>query len=398
MVFAHSAAGKNMVKGIQECRDNALNFLQKNDFDVRKTLSRGFVNVSLLLTHKCNLSCPYCYQAKSFKAEDGVMSRETADKAFKFIYSEFGDIEVTVSLFGGEPFLNFELIKYLVEKYQQVRFVVTTNGRILAEDEVVRDWVSKQANLTVSFSFNALKPLYNGTLLDRAKVIFDLLKLTRGEVHYVIDTPFDPDILKNIRFMLECNVPQIRVNLPKETKIIEDHKEEYISLFKKIADLIYKGDSRPPKFGWDNAFQSNACRQVKGKALRSTASSYCGAGFNYLAINSKGEIFPCDYFAAFPEFIIGNIETGFKNERRVFQDLEDWYKKIYSHCQDCPLGDIRLCPNPMCYAENYKVNKNILMPTKNACVLREIEYAIYTYVSEIGTEPREDIDASRFVI
>jgi hypothetical protein len=52
----------------------------------------------------------------------------------------------------------------------------------------------------------------------------------------------------------------------------------------------------------------------------------------------------------------------------------------------------------MCYAENYKVNKNILKPTKNACVLREIEFAIYTYVSKIGLEPGEKIDAQSIVI
>jgi uncharacterized protein len=387
-----------MVRGIQECRDNAFNFLKKNDFDIEKTLSRGFINASLLLTHNCNLNCPYCYQSKDFKTDDKVMTKETADLSFKFIYSKFGDTEITVSLFGGEPFLNFELLKYLVEKYQQVRFVVTTNGKILIEDEKIREWAAKQANLIISFSFHALRPVYNGTLLNRSKVIFEMLKLTRGEVHYVVDDPFDERILENIQYMLNCGVPQIRVNLPKEQKVIEDYKLEYIELFKKIADLIYKGKSRPPKFGWDTAFRSNACRKFKGEDLLSTSSSYCGAGFNYIAIDSDGYIYPCDYFAAFPEFKIGHIEVGFFNVRRVFQYLEDWYKQIYSYCEDCPLGDIRLCPNPMCYAENYKVNRNILKPTKNACVLREIEYAVYTYVSEIGTEPKENIDASRFVI
>jgi len=387
-----------MAKGIQECRDNAFNFLKSNDFDIRKTLSRGFLNVSLLLTHKCNLDCPYCYQAESFKSEDGVMSRETADKALRFAFSECSDAEITVSLFGGEPFLNFDLLKYLVENYPQIRFVVTTNGKILTEDAQIREWAAAQANLIISFSFSALRPVYNGTLLSKSKALLEMLKLTWGEVHYVIDTPFDPEIMNNIKFMLDCGVPQIRVTLPKEQKIIEDYKDEYISLFKRIADMIYKGNARPPKFGWDVAFRSNACRKHKGKELLSTSSSYCGAGFNYLAIDHTGDIYPCDYFAAFPEFKIGNVDSGFYNERRVFQHLEDWYKQIYSYCNDCPLGDIRLCPNPMCYAENHKVNQNILKPTKNACVLREIEYAIYSYVSEIGVEPKESIDVSRIVI
>ena len=386
-----------MAKGIQECRDNALEFLKRNNYDIGKTLSRGFISAALLLTHKCNLSCPYCYQADSFKSTDSVMTKETADKAIKFIYTNFGDIEITISLFGGEPFLNFEVIKYLVEKYPQIRFVATTNGKVISESSEIRNWIRNHTNLILSFSFNALKPIYNGSLLMMCEPIFDLLKLNHGEVHYVLDTPFDTNILKNIQFMLDCGIPQLRVNLPKEQDTLVKYKEEYTALSKQIADLVYKGNY-VTKFGWDAAFRSNACRQNKGIDLLSTSSSYCGAGFNYIAIDDKGDIYPCDYFAEFPEFKIGDIENGFSSDRRVFKDVENWHNEIYGYCEDCPLGDIRLCPNPMCYAENYKVNKNILKPTKNACVLREIEYATYKYVSEIATETREKINEATITI
>jgi uncharacterized protein len=201
-----------------------------------------------------------------------------------------------------------------------------------------------------------------------------------------VGDPDDPTVLSDIEFLLDTQIPQLRVNLPKEHPIIEQRKDDYISLFKRIADLVYMSGKKPLKFGWDNAMRSNAHKKAIGEPLLATSSSYCGAGFNYLAVDNKGDIYPCDYFADYPEFRIGNVETGFSDEARVFKDVKDWHTQIYSFCGDCKLGDIRLCPNPMCYAENFRINGNILKPTHNACTLREIEFEIYTYVSHLNTK------------
>ena len=147
-----------MAIGIKECREHVFEMLEKNNFDFNKALNNGYISANLLLTHSCNLSCSYCYQSKEFKSSNMQMTTEIADKAVAFVHANHPNIkDKTVSLFGGEPYTRFELIKYLVEKYPQVNFSVTTNGSLLISNPEYLDWTMRQENLFVSLSINGLK-------------------------------------------------------------------------------------------------------------------------------------------------------------------------------------------------------------------------------------------------
>ena len=159
-------------------------------------------------------------------------------------------------------------------------------------------------------------------------------------------------------------------------------QEEFIDLNKKICDLIYLGDKRPVKFGWDACYVSNAYNKVMGKPLVKKFSSYCGAGWSYIAIDCNGDIYPCDYFVQFPEWKIGDIFSGYKPGRRVFENCE-WEKNIFKDCEDCQFGDVRLCTNAMCYAENYKIYHDMFKPSPVTCAMKKIEFETWSYIATL---------------
>lgn len=381
------------------CRTAVYKRLKNNNFNIEKVLNAGFLNFSLLLLQSCNLSCPYCYQPSVFKNDNMLMTRDIADKTFKFIYSTFQDIDIICSLFGGEPFLNYDVLKYVVDKYAMCKFMVTTNGLELMNDPVKRSWaLTKKNNLIFSFSINALKFVYGEDYVQQTTPVLDIVKHNGGDVHYVLDDPKDIKILDNIRFLIDFGIQNIRISLPKEAQILETNAEDYIEVYKRIADLIYIENTKPIKTTLDAVFISNIYKTNRGLPITDCSSSFCGAGFHYIAINHKGDIYPCDYFASYPEFKIGNIENGFDSPDRIFANYPEWYSSIFEYCGNCPLGDIRLCPNAMCYAENYKSNKNIFKPTENACKLRYIELQIYNYISKMDVPVRSGIDKQTVVV
>jgi radical SAM protein with 4Fe4S-binding SPASM domain len=104
-----------------------------------------------------------------------------------------------------------------------------------------------------------------------------------------------------------------------------------------------------------------------------------------MAVNHLGELYPCDYFSSFPEFKIGDIYNGFNETNIFFTKMKDWIDDLYTDCQNCFVckdKDIRLCPQPMCLAENYVGTGNPLKPTKSHCWTTKITYEMYDYIAK----------------
>jgi radical SAM protein with 4Fe4S-binding SPASM domain len=101
-----------------------------------------------------------------------------------------------------------------------------------------------------------------------------------------------------------------------------------------------------------------------------------------LAIDINGDIYPCDYFMQFPEKKLGDIFTGYKPGRKVFEGC-DWPHDIFKHCTNCQFGDVQLCTNAMCYAENYKLYGDMLKPSELTCALKRLEFETYTYIATL---------------
>lgn len=338
-------------------------------------LHRDFVNVNLILSQGCNLSCSYCYQPEGFR-KDTMMSTKVLDDTIVFMSKKIKDQKLLFVLFGGEPLLNFEAVKYAVEKYSMHRFMLVTNGLILLENPEIREWCFKHKNnLVVSFSMGSLKTRYGDKLAETVQPILDLVKHTKGDVHYVVET-IDESTLKDVEYLCKTGIRNLRFNAPKQSKYAMEHKDEYIKLFQKIVDIVYSYKHVTSTL--DTAFRSNIARKRQGLPTV-PLGLFCGSGFHYLAVDWEGNIFPCDYFIVYPEFKIGTIYTDIDKDR-IFKDIPNWNTELTKYCTDCPLGNKELCTNALCLGENYRFNHNLFKPTPEVCNLRAIESATYTYI------------------
>ncbi len=375
----------------EQCKTIIKQYLDEGKFDINNIFKnpRDSTSIYFLMSQDCNGKCPYCYQPKEFRQKI-TLSQKIIDDSMDFVLSNFQEDKIQFSLFGGEPLLNFEIIKYVVDKYPMLKFLITTNGILIREDKKIANWFKSHINnVTVSISINAQKYIYGKKdFLKYIKLCLDTVKENGGDIHYVVHDPDEPDIYEEIMYMFDYDIPLIRVSAARHWGVVADKqkRESFIRLFKKIVDYVYF--SGKPKFGrtpWDAAFRNNIYKYHKQKKLKSLPPTFCGCGYLYLAINHKGEIYPCDFFANFPEFKIGDIYKGFNNTSIFFRKMKDWVEDLYEDCKDCSVcenKDIRLCPRAMCLAENYITTGNPLKPAPNHCLANKIEYEVLDYISK----------------
>jgi radical SAM protein with 4Fe4S-binding SPASM domain len=283
------------------------------------------------------------------------------------------------------------MVQYLCDTYCMYRYVVTTNGLVLLNDPGIREWVLRHKyHLNLSVSISALRGVLGEGYLDKAGAVLDLVKTNGGDVHYVVDDPERPGIYEEIIRLYEYGVPVVRLSSARHWDLVRDKNKQFKDLFRRVADYVYF--SGEPKFGrsqWDIALKNNIYRKLKGIALKDVPPTFCGCGYLYLAVNNRGEIYPCDFFANYPEFKIGDVWSGFNDTAFFFKKMGDWIDELYEHCRDCEVcfdGDIRCCPRAMCLAENYTVTGNPLKPAANHCWANRIETATYEYIAKKAIE------------
>ena len=380
-----------------QCRDIIKRYKGEGMFDI-DSITNGrqeYTTVYFLMTQDCNLSCPYCYQPKEFRQKNSNIPQDVIDKTMSWVSKTFDERKVKFSIFGGEPFMNIPMVKYLCETYCMYRYVVTTNGLILLNDSELRDWVIKHKyHLNLSVSISALKKVLGKSYLQKAKPVLDLVKANGGDVHYVVDDPECPMVYEEIVWLYEYGVPVVRVSSARHWDMVKNKNEQFKVLFKRIADYVYfTGEPKFNRSQWDIAFKNNIYRKLKGIDLKDVPPTFCGCGYLYVAVNNKGEIFPCDFFANFPEFKIGDVNSGFNDTAYFFKKMGDWIDDLYEHCRGCEMcidGDIRCCPRAMCLAENYTVTGNPLKPAPNHCWANRIEASTHEYIARKAIETGMD--------
>ena len=375
------------------CREVIKGYKENGKFDVDAVTANkpDYTTIYFLMTQDCNLHCPYCYQPREFRQKDSGISREIIDCAMGFVVRTFDEAKVKFSIFGGEPFVNFDMVRYLVDTYPMFPYVVTTNGLVLVESAEAREWVkSRKGTLRVSVSIGALKQKFGKGYLEAAKPALDVVRHNGGDVHFVIDDPDEQGIFEDIKYLFEYPVPVVRISTARHWDRIKDKNEAFKALFKRVADYVYfEGE---PKFGrcqWDSVFHHNIYRRLKGLPIKDVPPTFCGCGYMYLAINNKGEIYPCDFFANFPEFKVGDVFNGFNETALLFKKMGEWIEGLYEDCRECEVceaKDIRLCPRAMCLAENYIKTGNPLKPAANHCWANRVEYFVFDYIARRAIE------------
>ena len=346
----------------------------------------------LNVAHDCNLRCEYCFAAKGdFSRGRMLMSLDTAKKAIDFLIENSGSRHnLELDFFGGEPLMNFDVVKETVKyarslekKYNKnFRFTITTNGLLLTDDKI--DFINKEmSNVVLSLdgrkevndrlrvtpnmkgSYDAIVPKYQ-----------KLVKERNGKDYYVRGTftTHNLDFTNDVMHMKSLGFDQLSIEpVVSDTKLEYSIKEkdiprvfdEYETLSKEIIKQR-KNDNYFNFFHFMIDLDQGPCAI---KRLRG-----CGCGNEYIAVTPEGDIFPCHQFVSNDDFKMGNLndKTFNKDMKKMFSKANVYTKETCKNCWAkfyCSGG---------CNANNYEYEGSILKPHKTACELekKRLECAI----------------------
>ncbi|MEG2774853.1 MAG: thioether cross-link-forming SCIFF peptide maturase [Acetivibrio sp.] len=370
-------------------------------FDVKKrpTVVKA---LCLHIAHDCNLKCRYCFAEEGeYKGHRELMSYEVGKKALDFLIQNSGNRRnLEVDFFGGEPLMNFDVVKQLVvygreqEKLhnKNFRFTLTTNGVLLDEDNM--EFANKEmANVVLSIDgrkevHDYMRPSRNNKgSYDLILPKFKKLAESRNQSNYYVRgtfTHYNLDFSKDVLHLADLGFKQISVepvvSLPEETYAIKKGDipqicEEYDRLAKEMIKRKKEGKGF-------NFFHFMI--DLTGGPCVAKRLSGCGSGTEYLAVTPWGDLYPCHQFVGMEEFRMGNVDEGIKR-----MDIQESFKEcnVYSKpkCQDC---FAKYYCSGGCAANAYNLQGNIHDAYDIGCELqrKRVECAIMIKAAESEAE------------
>ena len=321
--------------------------------DTLKKKTSGVVKALCLhVAHTCNLNCAYCFASQGkYQGERAIMSLEVGKRALDFlIENSAGRRNLEVDFFGGEPMMNFDMVKELVayarkrekEAKKNFRFTFTTNG-VLIDDEMI-DFVNREMS-NVVLSLDGRKEIHDRYRVDYAgngsweKIVpkFQKLVEARGNKNYYMRGTFthaNPDFLKDIEEMLRLGFTELSMEpvvcAPEDpSALTEEDMPIVFEQYEKLAELMLARhrEGRPFTF-------YHYMIDLKGGPCIYKRVSGCGSGTEYMAVTPWGDLYPCHQFVGEEKFKLGNIWDGVDNT--AIQD-EFASCNVYSRpeCADC---------------------------------------------------------------
>jgi uncharacterized protein len=391
---------KTAIGEIEVLIAEGLLFSEKSNYeDIEYNPTNIIKAMCLHVAHDCNLKCKYCFAAQgNFKGERSLMSLETGKKALEFLAKNSGNRKnLEVDFFGGEPLMNFEVVKELVHYGREIekvynknfRFTITTNGILLSDDKI--DFINEHMD-NVVLSLDGRKEINDyirPTLNDKGS--FDLIvpkfkKLidSRGDRDYYIRgtfTKFNKDFRKDLIEYYNLGFKKVSIEPvvtdPKEPyalteEDLEEILKEYEEFSKDYID-IRKNDDDFLFFHYMIDLSQGPCvvKRLVG----------CGAGSEYISITPEGDIYPCHQFVGEEEFLMGNLDEGIINT-----ELRDNFKCANvlnkTECDNC---FAKYYCSGGCHANAFFNNGDFLKPYEIGCEMerKRVECAISILANEI---------------
>lgn len=359
------------------------------DFLKRETVVKA---LCLHVAHDCNLSCRYCFAGEGeYHGQRGLMSFETGKKALDFLVASSGNrTNLEVDFFGGEPLLNFDVVKKLVEYGRSIekehgkkfRFTLTTNGMLL-DDEILKFANKEMGNLVLSIDgrkavHDRMRPRRGGQgSYDEIVPKFIKAAASRNQTDYYVRgtyTHHNLDFSEDVKHLAELGFEQISVE-PVVAPPTEDYaiKEEDIPKLLEEYDILAKYLLERKKSGKGVNFFHFMIDLSGGPCIAKRISG-CGSGTEYLAVSPDGDLYPCHQFMGMKEFLMGNVADGVTNTalREKFSQCNVYSKK---ECRSC---FAKLYCSGGCAANAYNFSKDINGVYEIGCALQKkrVECAI----------------------
>lgn len=359
------------------------------EFTNRPTVVKA---LCLHIAHDCNLACRYCFaQEGEYHGKRELMSFETGKAALDFLIANSGNRRnLEVDFFGGEPTLNFQVVKDLTaygreqEKLhnKKFRFTLTTNGVLLNED--IMEFANREmSNVVLSIDGrkevnDKMRPFPNGTgSYDLIVPKFLELAGRRNQENYYVRgtyTHHNLDFSKDVLHLADLGFRQISVE-PVVAPPEADYaiQEDDLPALYEQYDLLAKEMVSRQKSG--NGFTFfHFMIDLEGGPCVAKRLSGCGSGTEYLAVTPWGDLYPCHQFVGNERFLMGNVRDGVTNTK-----IRDEFKgcSVYTKekCRNC---FARFYCSGGCAANSYNFHGNIQDAYDIGCALQKkrIECAI----------------------
>ena len=306
----------------------------------------------LHIAHDCNLACRYCFAEEGeYHGRRALMSLEVGKKALDFLIANSGlRRNLEVDFFGGEPLMNWQVVKDLVaygreqEKIhnKNFRFTLTTNG-VLLDDEVMEFCNKEMGNVVLSIDgrkevHDFMRPFRKGAgSYDLIVPKFQKFAESRNQDNYYVRgtfTHYNLDFAADVLHLADLGFKQISVE-PVVAPPTEDYaiREEDLPIIFEQYDILAKEMIKRHKEGRGLNFFHFMIDLTGGPCVYKRLSG-CGSGTEYLAVTPWGDFYPCHQFVGNEEFLLGNVDEGI-----VRTDLTCDFKKcnVYSkkECSSC---------------------------------------------------------------
>ena len=339
-----------------------------------KAKTSGVIKALCLhVAHTCNLNCSYCFASQGkYHGDRAIMSFEVGKRALDFLVEHSGTRKnLEVDFFGGEPLMNFQVVKDLVayarsieqEKGKHFRFTLTTNG-MLVDDEVI-DFANRECH-NVVLSLDGRQEIHDRFRVDYAgkgsweRIVPKFQKFVRargGKGYYMRGTftHANPDFLKDIQTMLDLGFTELSMEpvvcAPDDpSALTEADKPIVMRQYEDLAKLMLERDREGRPF----TFYHYMIDLTGGPCIYKRISG-CGSGTEYMAVTPWGDLYPCHQFVGEEQFKLGDIWTGVTNH-----EIQDQFAacNVYAR-EECKTCWARLYCSGGCAANAYHATGRI---------------------------------------
>ena len=386
-IGALKAAGKLWSPDVYE----GMAFDFKNRSNVVKALC-------LHVAHTCNLNCSYCFAAQGrYQGERALMSLEVGKRAMEFLIEHSGSRRnLEVDFFGGEPLMNWQMVKDLVaycrsrekETGKNFRFTLTTNG-MLIDDDVI-DFCNKEMS-NVVLSLDGRREVHDRLRVDYAgrgsydTIVpkFQKLVQARGGKNYYIRgtyTHANTDFTNDIFHMADLGFTELSmepvVSKPGDPCALT---QQDLPVLLEQYELLAKEMLKREREGRGFTFYHYMIDLTGGPCIYKRIAG-CGSGTEYMAVTPWGDLYPCHQFVGDPKYLLGDIWKGVTNTA-----AQDEFRRCNAYarpeCRDCWA---KLYCSGGCAANSYHATGSIQGVYEYGCELfkKRIECAIMIKVAE----------------
>ncbi|MCH5254462.1 MAG: thioether cross-link-forming SCIFF peptide maturase [Lachnospiraceae bacterium] len=343
------------VEEILELKDAGMLFTEDiyekyiSEFKQRETVVKA---LCLHIAHDCNLACKYCFAEEGeYHGRRALMSFEVGKKALDFLVANSGNrVNLEVDFFGGEPLMNWDVVKRLVEYGRSIekehnkkfRFTLTTNG-ILLNDEILEFVNREMGNLVLSIDgrkavHDRMRPRRGGQgSYEEVVPKFQKAAKSRNQMNYYVRGTFtrnNPDFAEDVKHLADLGFEQISVEpvVAEENADYSLREEDVPALLKEYDKLALEYLKRRNEGKAFNFFHFMI--DLEGGPCVAKRLSGCGSGSEYLAVTPWGDLYPCHQFVGQDKFLMGNVEEGITRPdiREEFKNCNVYTKE---KCRDC---------------------------------------------------------------